>query len=111
VHIILSRMLILASARRLLGLARRNPALRGDDEGRRTRAADRAYADYRTAVGRWTMQAAAADQAAKDRSLEVARELSSTLTATVERVGPTEKFDVATDLQVVDDYVSSATKA
>jgi len=110
VHIILSRILILASARRLLGLARRNPGLGGDDEGRRSRAADRAYSDYTAAVGRWGVRAAAADQTAKDRSVAVARDLSSTLTATVERVGPTEKFDVATDLQILDDYVTAATK-
>jgi hypothetical protein len=107
-HIILSRMLILASARRLLGLSRRKPALGGDDVGRRTRAADAAYSNYRSAVGRWAVPAAAADQTAKDRSLAVARHLSSTLTATIARVGPTEKFDVATDLQILDDYVSSA---
>jgi hypothetical protein len=110
VHIILSRLLILASARRLLGLARRNPGLGGDDEGRRSRAADRAYSNYTWAVGLWGARAAAADQPTKERSVAVARDLSSTLTATVERVGPTEKFAVATDLQILDDYVSSATK-
>jgi hypothetical protein len=102
-------MLILASARRLLGLSRRKPALAGADEGRRSRAAERAYAEFRSAIGRWAGPAAAADQIAKDQSVAVARHLSSTLTATVERVGATEKFEVATDLQIVDDYLRSST--
>jgi hypothetical protein len=110
VHIILSRMLILASARRLLGLSRRKPGFGGQDAGLRSRAADTAYSNYRSAVGRWAVPAAAADQTAKDRSVAVARGVSSTLAATVERVGPAEKFDVATDLQILDDYVSAATK-